>query len=172
MGGLSEASLIYLKSPQHIFQLSLSTDKTYPGYWDMQSSVTYLNGYSEIQGTPGLRPMTNYNLNGNYILKQKYIVGLFYKHTSDYFAQSPYQATDRLALIYKNTNWNYMRMIGANIIVPFSMGNWYDARLTLVGMQARQKCDQFLTYLLIVRNGYLSEHLIIPSRLERTFRLN
>ena len=34
-------------------------------------------------------------------------------------------------------------MIGANIIVPFSMGNWYDARLTLVGMQARQKCDQF-----------------------------
>ena len=36
-----------------------------------------------------------------------------------------------------------MRMIGANIIVPFSMGNWYDARLTLVGMQARQKCDQF-----------------------------
>lgn len=138
-----QASLTYLKSPQHIFQLSLSTDKTYPGYWDMQSSVTYLNGYSEIQGTPGLRPMTNYNLNGNYILKQKYIVGLFYKHTSDYFAQSPYQATDRLALIYKNTNWNYMRMIGANIIVPFSMGNWYDARLTLVGMQARQKCDQF-----------------------------
>lgn len=138
-----QASLTYLKSPQHIFQLSLSTDKTYPGYWDMQSSVTYLNGYSEIQGTPGLRPMTTYSLNGNYILKQKYIFGLFYKHTSDYFAQSPYQATDRLALIYKNTNWNYMRMIGANVILPFSLGNWYDARLTLVGMQAREKCDQF-----------------------------
>lgn len=138
-----QASLTYLKSPQHIFQLSLSTDKTYPGYWDMQSSVTYLNGYSEIQGTPGLRPMTTYSLNGNYILKQKYIFGLFYKHTSDYFAQSPYQATDRLALIYKNTNWNYMRMIGANVILPFSIGNWYDARLTLVGMQAREKCDQF-----------------------------
>lgn len=117
-----QASLTYLKSPQHIFQLSLSTDKTYSGYWDMQSSVTYLNGYSEIQGTPGLRPMTTYSLNGNYILKQKYIFGLFYKHTSDYFAQAPYQATDRLALIYKNTNWNYMRMIGANVILPFSLG--------------------------------------------------
>lgn len=138
-----QASLTYLKSPQHIFQLSLSTDKTYPGYWDMQSSVTYLNGYSEIQGTPGLRPMTTYNLNGNYILKQKYIFGIFYRHTSDYFAQSTYQATDRLALIYKNTNWNYMRMIGANVILPFSLGDWYDARLTLVGMHARQKCDQF-----------------------------
>ena len=138
-----QASFLYLKTPKHIFQLSLSTNKIYPGYWDMQSSVTYLNGYTEIQGTPGLRPMTNYNLNGNYILKQKYIFGLFYKHTSDYFAQSPYQATDRLALIYKNTNWNYMRMIGVNIILPFSIGNWYDARLTLVGMHARQKCDQF-----------------------------
>ena len=138
-----QASLTYLKSPKHIFQLSLSTDKTYPGYWDMQSSVTYLNGYSELQGTPGLRPMTNYNLNGTYILKQKYIFGMFYTHTSDYFAQSPYQATDRLALIYKNTNWNYMRMIGANIILPFIIGNWYDARLTLVGMQARQKCERF-----------------------------
>lgn len=138
-----QASLLYLKNPKHIFQLSLSTDKIYPGYWDMQSSVTYLNGYSEIQGTPGLRPMTNYNLNGNYILKQKYIFGLFYKHTTDYFAQSPYQANDRLALIYKNTNWNYMRMTGANIILPFSAGNWYDARLTLVGMHARQKCNQF-----------------------------
>ena len=137
-----QASLTYVKSSEHLFQFSLSTDKTYPGYWDMQSSVTYLNGYSEIQGTPGLRPMTNYNLNGNYILKQKYIVGLFYKHTSDNLAQSPYQATDRLALIYKNTNCNYMRMIGANIIVPFSMGNWYDARHTHVGMQARQTSDQ------------------------------
>ena len=87
--------------------------------------------------------MTNYNLNGTYILKQKYIFGLFCTHTSDYFAQTPYQATGRLALIYKNTNWNYMRMIGANVILPLSMGNWYDARLTLVGMQARQKCDRF-----------------------------
>ena len=138
-----QASLTYMKSPKHIFQLSLSTDKTYPSYWDMQSSVTYLNGYSELQGTPGLRPMTNYNLNGTYILKQKYIFGLFYTHTSDYFAQSPYQDTDRLALIYKNTNWNYMRMTGANLILPFSIRNWYDARFTLAGMQARQKCNRF-----------------------------
>lgn len=138
-----QASLTYIKNQRHIFQLSLSTNKTYPGYWDMQSSVTYLNGYSELQGSPGLRPMTNYDLNGTYILKQKYIFGLFYTHISDYFAQIPYQATDRLALIYKNTNWNYMHMTGINVILPLSIGNWYDAKLTLVGMEARQKCDHF-----------------------------
>lgn len=34
-------------------------------------------------------------------------------------------------------------MFGVNIIMPFNAGNWYDGRLTLVGMQARQKCDKF-----------------------------
>lgn len=67
-----QASLTYFKTPKHTFQFSLSTDKTYPGYWDMQSSVSYLNGYTELWGTPGLKPMTNYNLNGSYILKQSY----------------------------------------------------------------------------------------------------
>lgn len=36
-----------------------------------------------------------------------------------------------------------MRTAGANVIVPYSLGKWYESRLTLVGMQARQKCDHF-----------------------------
>ena len=130
-----QASLTYVKSSEHLFQFSLSTDKTYPGYWDMQSSVSHLNGYTELWGTPGLKPSTAYNLNGNYIWKQKYIFGLFFMHTSDFFVQTGYQSTDRLALIYKNTNWNYMQMWGTNVILPFKAGNWLDSRLTLVGMQ-------------------------------------
>lgn len=138
-----QASLTYLKNPKHVFQLSLSTDKTYPGYWDMQSSVSYLNGYTELWGTPGLKPMTTYSLNGSYILKQKYIFSLFFTHSSDYFIQTAYQSTERLALIYKNTNWNYMRLWGANVILPFKAGSWLESRLTLTGMQMRQRCDDF-----------------------------
>ena len=55
-----QASLTYVKSSEHLFQFSLSTDKTYPGYWDMQSSVSHLNGYTELWGTPGLKPSTAY----------------------------------------------------------------------------------------------------------------
>lgn len=90
-----QASLTYFKTPEHLFQLSLSTDKTYPSYWDMQSSVSYLNGYTELWGTPNLKPMTNYNLNGSYIFMKKYIFSLFFTHTSDYFTQAAYQSTDR-----------------------------------------------------------------------------
>lgn len=120
-----QASLTYVKSPKHLFQLSLSTDKTYPWVIGICSlPVSHLNGYTEHWGTPGLKPSTTYNLNGNYIWKQKYIFGLFFMHTSDFFVQTGYQSTDRLALIYKNTNWNYMQMWGANIILPFKAGNW------------------------------------------------
>lgn len=138
-----QVSLTYSKTPKHTFQLSLTTDKTYPSYWEMQSTVSYLNGYSELWGTPGLKPSASYNLNGSYILKRKYIFNLFFMHALDFFAQTPYQSTERLALIYKNTNWNYMQSWGANAIVPFNVGSRLNSRLTLTGMQVRQRCDDF-----------------------------
>ena len=138
-----QASFTYPLNPKHTFQLSLSTDKTYPSYWAMQSSVNHLNGYTELHGTSGLKPMTTYSLNGNYILRQKYIFGLFFLHSTDYFAQTAYQSTERLALIYKYANWNYMQLAGVNIVLPFNVGGWLDSRLTLTGMQMHQRCDDF-----------------------------
>ena len=161
-----QASLIYFKTPKHMFQLSLSTDKTYPSYWDMQSSVSYLNGYTELWGTPNLKPMTNYNLNGSYIFLNKYILSLFFTHTSDYFTQAAYQSTDRLALIYKNTNWNYMQVWGANIILPFKVGNWLDSRLTLVGMQMYQRCDDFFDI------PFNRKKWVFSGTLDNTFKVN
>lgn len=161
-----QASLTYFKTPKHVFQLSLSTDKTYPSYWDMQSSVSYLNGYTELWGTPNLKPMTNYNLNGSYIFLNKYILSLFFTHTSDYFTQAAYQSTDRLALIYKNTNWNYMQVWGANIILPFKVGNWLDSRLTLVGMQMYQRCNDFFDI------PFNRKKWVFSGTLDNTFKVN
>ena len=81
--------------------------------------------------------------NGNYVLKQKYIFGMFFVHSSDYFTQTAYQSTKCLVLIYKNTNWNYMRLWGMNVILPFKSGNWLDSHFTLITMQMRQRCDNF-----------------------------
>jgi hypothetical protein len=169
-----QASLTYLFTPSHIFQLSLSTDKTYPNYWDMQSAVSYIDGYAEILGTPGLRPMTEYSLNANYIWKQRYIFGAFLTHTDNYFMQSPYQATDRLALIYKTMNWNYMQNIGVNVILPFSAGDWLRSQLTAVGMQVRDRGDDFFDLPFdrkhLVFISMLNNSLTLPKRL--TVELN
>lgn len=138
-----QASLTFVSSPDQIFQFSLSSDKTYPSYWDMQSSISYLDGYAEIHGSPELRPMSSYNVNANYILKRKYIFTLFYTHKKDYFSQAAYQATDRLALIYKTQNWNYMQNWGVNVIVPFKVGSWLDSRFSVAGFLLKEKCDDY-----------------------------
>lgn len=161
-----QATFNYQKTPAHIFQLSLSTDKTYPSYWNMQSSVSYVDGYTELWGTPGLSAMTTYNLNGSYILKQKYIFSMFFMHTTDYFAQAAYQSTDRLALIYKYLNWDYMQLWGVNVALPFKIGNWLDSRLTLEGMQMQQRCDDFFDI------SFNRKRWFFSASLDNTFKIN
>lgn len=161
-----QASFTYSRNPKRMFQLSLSTNKTFPGYWAMQSSVNHLNGYTELHGTPGLKPMTTYSLNGNYIVRQKYIFGFFFMHSSDYFTQTAYQSSERLALIYKNANWNYMQLGGLTIMLPFKAGNWLDSHLTLTGMQMRQRCDNFFDI------PFNRKKWIFSATLDNTFRIS
>ncbi|GHU92796.1 hypothetical protein FACS1894155_12830 [Bacteroidia bacterium] len=39
--------MTYFASPAQIMQLSFSSDKVYPAYWEMHGVVSYLNGYAE-----------------------------------------------------------------------------------------------------------------------------
>ena len=161
-----QASLTYMKTPEHILQLSLSTRKTYPGYWEMQSSVSYINGYSEIWGTPGLRPQTNYSVNANYILKQKYVFGAYFSRTQDQFMQTAYQSTERLAMIYKMMNWNYTQYVGLMATVPFQVGTWWDSRWVAVEQYARHRCDDFFDL------PFDRKKWILQCQWDNTFKLN
>lgn len=44
-------------------------------------------------------------------------------HTSDYFVQAPYQSTERLALIYKNTNYLYLLDVNMPELSGFMAGS-------------------------------------------------
>ena len=138
-----QASLNWMPSERHILQLNFSSDKAYPSYWEMQGAVSYIDGYSEIHGTSGLRPSRSYEAQAVYIYRQKYIFVLFWNERPDYFVQTAWQASDRLALIYQSLNWNFNRQWGANAVLPLRIGQWLDSRLTLTGMRMRQRCDRF-----------------------------
>lgn len=138
-----QASLNWMPSERHIVQLNFSSDKEYPAYWEMQGAVSYIDGYSEIHGTSGLRPSRSYEAQAVYIYRQKYIFVLFWNERPDYFVQAAWQSSDRLALIYQSLNWNFNRQWGVNAVIPFRIGKWLDSRLTLTGMRMRQKCDPF-----------------------------
>lgn len=138
-----QASMNWMPSERHILQLNFSSDKEYPAYWEMQGAISYIDGYSEIHGTSGLRPSRSYEAQAVYIYRQKYIFVLFWNERPDYFVQAAWQASDRLALIYQSLNWNFNRQWGVNAVIPFRIGKWLDSRLTLTGMRMRQKCDPF-----------------------------
>ncbi|HBL70778.1 MAG TPA: TonB-dependent receptor [Alistipes sp.] len=138
-----QASLNWMPSERHILQLNFSSDKEYPAYWEMQGAISYIDGYSEIHGMPGLRPSRSYEAQAVYIYRQKYIFVLFWNERPDYFTQAAWQASDRLAMIYQSLNWNFNRQWGANAVIPFRAGKWLNSRLTLTGMRMRQKCDPF-----------------------------
>jgi hypothetical protein len=136
-----EASYVF--SPVHIVQLSVSSDKAYPSYWEMNGSIGYANGYGEIHGNPQLKPFKDYTAQLSYILKNKYMLTLYTTYEDNYFVQLPYQSPERLAMIYKVTNFDYKQSAGVNLITPFTIGSILNSRLTLNGFYARSKSSHF-----------------------------
>lgn len=137
------AELTYMAGAAHILQLSFSSDKTYPGYWDLSESTGYISGYEEVQGNPMLKPSTDYSVNLNYIFKNKYIFSLSYDYEPDLFQQLAYQSTERLSLIYKTLNWDFQQSFAATAILPFKISSRLDSRATLQAEYRQAKCDDF-----------------------------
>lgn len=158
--------LTYVPSSSHILQLSFSTDKAYPDYWDMQESVGYLNGYTEIHGNPYLKPSKDYSAQFIYILKSKYQFLLYYDYEPDHFEQLGYLSSERLALIYKTLNWNYKQMVGLNIVVPFSINNILDSRIVLNGYNNLSKCNDFYDL------SFKRDKWTLYSRLDNTINIS
>lgn len=138
-----QLELSYMPSESSIWQLSFSSDNTYPGYWERQSTISYVDGYTEVHGNPYLKPEKSYMLNMQYILKSKYIFSIYYGCDPDYYGDEPYQDPDRLALISKTINWDYYQYAGLSANIPFKIGRWLDSRFYVSGSYGQDKCDQY-----------------------------
>ncbi len=128
---------------KHIFQFSLSSDKEYPPYWALNSTVYHLNPYSEIHGNPQLKPSRAYNTSLNYIFNRKYVLVAFVNYLPNYFTQMIYQLPDELKSVTRHDNLDYQRMMGMAAIVPFELGKVWDSKVTLNAIQMTHKHDSF-----------------------------
>ena len=158
--------ITYTANPVSIFQLSVSSDKVYPSYWEMQNTTSYLNGYTEIQGNTDLRPAKNYSFQLNYIWKSKYIFTLFANYTDDFFCQIPYQSSDRLMLIYKTLNFNYSAKLGFNMMIPFRISRIFESRFILNGYYDKMKSDHYYDL------SFTKNNLAIYTNLDNTFTIS
>ena len=127
----------------HLLNLSFSSNSEFPSYWSTMSNVFYSSTYSEIHGNPDLKPFAYYNVNLMWQIKRRYTLMAFASLKPDYSVQLPYQTTDRMAVIMKETNFDYSNSFGLQASAIFSAGKWLNCNVFAVGTYKHDKSSHF-----------------------------
>ena len=127
----------------HLLNLSFSSNSEFPSYWSTMSSVFYSSTYTEIHGNPDLKPFAYYNVNLMWQIKRRYTLMAFASLKPDYFVQLPYQTTDRMAVIMKETNFDYSNSYGLQASAIFNAGKWLNGNVFAVGTYKHDKSSNF-----------------------------
>ena len=127
----------------HLLNLSFSSNSEFPSYWSTMSNVFYSSTYTEIHGNPDLKPFSYYNVNLMWQIKRRYTLMAFASLKPDYSVQLPYQTTDRMAVIMKETNFDYSNSFGLQASAIFSAGKWLNGNVFAVGTYKHDKSSHF-----------------------------
>ena len=127
----------------HLLNLSFSSNSEFPSYWSTMSNVFYSSTYTEIHGNPDLKPFSYYNVNLMWQIKRRYTLMAFASLKPDYSVQLPYQTTDRMAVILKETNFDYDNSFGLQVSAIFSAGKWLNGNVFAVGTYKHDKSSHF-----------------------------
>ena len=127
----------------HLLNLSFSSNSEFPSYWSTMSNVFYSSTYTEIHGNPDLKPFSYYNVNLMWQIERRYTLMAFASLKPDYSVQLPYQTTDRMAVIMKETNFDYSNSYGLQASAIFSAGKWLNGNVFAVGTYKHDKSSHF-----------------------------
>lgn len=133
----------YYRTPKSIFQLSLTSQRIYPQYWELHGATAYVNDYSAITGNPALQPYMNYSGQLNYILRQKYAATLYVLYADRYAVQLPYQKPDELQLLFQTVNMDFSRTVGLQLHAPVDIGSAFNTVIVANIMNKREKARRF-----------------------------
>lgn len=127
----------------HLLNLSFNSNSVFPSYWSTMSNVFYSSTYTEVHGNPDLKPYSEYNVNLMWQIKRRYTLSAFANLRPDYFVQLPYQTADRVAVIMKETNFDYSNSFGLQASAIFSAGKWLNGNVFAVGTYRHDKSSHF-----------------------------
>ena len=127
----------------HLLNLSFNSNSVFPSYWSTMSNVFYSSTYTEVHGNPDLKPYSEYNVNLLWQIKRRYTLSAFANLRPDYFVQLPYQTADRMAVIMKETNFDYSNNFGLQASAVFSAGKWFNGNVFAVGTYRHDKSSHF-----------------------------
>lgn len=127
----------------HLLNLSFNSNSVFPSYWSTMSNVFYSSTYTEVHGNPDLKPYSYYNVNLMWQIKRRYTLMAFASLKPDYSVQLPYQTADRVAVIMKETNFDYSNSFGLQASAIFSAGKWFNGNVFAVGTYKHEKSSHF-----------------------------
>lgn len=136
-------SLLWNVNKENLLNLSFDSDAVYPSYWSTMSSIYYTSAYSEIWGNPELKPSSIYNINLTWQLRQRYTFGMFTSMQPDYAVQLPYQPADRMAVIMKETNFDFSNLVGLFASARINLGQWLNGTVNATGLYRHDKSNNF-----------------------------
>lgn len=128
---LVNCNINYNPSQNHNFQLSFSSNISYPPYWALSTNVMQFNSYSYLEGNPELKFSREYSAQLAYILFQQYMLIGYYSYTPDQLVQLPYQSSEQLRNTFQMVNLDYSQVYGISAIVPFHVGKVWESTVTL-----------------------------------------
>jgi len=148
-----------------ILQLSLSTYKNYPSYWNLSPHITQINPYKFIIGNPELKPSTMYDASLAYILNQQYTIEAYCFYEKDYFAELPYQNAEECRLYDQAVNYDYSLDCGIGGEFPFNISFW-EPTLSGYLIYAKSKKSDFHG------SGFNKDKMVISLGIENTFTIS
>lgn len=173
-------TLVYRIKNARMLQLAMSSDKLYPAYWKTTPSVDYISPYLISEGNPHLKPYNIYRINLNYILKSKYIFGLFGEVSPNYSTQLLYQDPNELIATYRYLNFKYSNKIGILSVIPINWNTIFNSKLTVNAFFMKQKglfediafnCKKISGRINLQNNVYLSNKKNIYIQLSAWYQL-
>lgn len=133
----------YTLADGHTLQMSFTSNRKYPAYWQLQPIIQYVDSYTEAHGNPDLKPSSNYSLDLNYLYKSKYMIGVNYNYTPDYFVQLPYQLPDRLAEMNQFVNYDFQKRWTIQTMASYKVSTWWNGRIFAFGLFSHDKNSHF-----------------------------
>lgn len=129
---------VYRPTSRSVLQLSLNSEKRYPTYWTTAANRIYMNSYCANDGNTTLKPYVKYSGNLNYIIKSKYILGIFGETSPNFFTQNMILNRTELLAVFKYLNFSKNYRYGLLAVVPVRWTSYFSSKFTTMAFNMHQ----------------------------------
>lgn len=123
-------SLTYKMSKFHSLVFSCSTDRTYPAYSKTSGRKSYLNEYIVLSNDLLVNPYTSYSFHLNYLIKNRYIIGLYSTIVPHEIIQQMYQDPNQEQAKYQFFNLDQCNKFGFMLVIPHNWSTRLNTKFT------------------------------------------